>query len=152
MELIVGHVGAPKTEGNGQVVLTPAPGTIPPEGAAPEGSAVGGDPKRVKAKGGTAVAAIIKCNVEINVGNWRMEFNVAAAIMKSDSGLISCFMYGQMDYENFSIGQMLGDGTMKDDHHMNLTLSRVAIVACSSDLVDDYGLNAVKFPNKKGKP
>jgi hypothetical protein len=52
---------------------------------------------------------------------------------------------------NLSIGKLLGDGVMDDDNPMNLTLSRVVILACSGEGVNDCGLNIAHYSIKKGK-
>lgn len=93
LELIVGNVNRPKaSEGKGKDKDTTSQEAK---------EAVAQKPQ----KKGTPVTAVIRGHVEVDTGDVKLKFKVAAAITKPANEPISYFVFGQIDCENFSIGQ-----------------------------------------------
>ncbi len=155
LELIIGRVGQRTKVEAGKVKVTAesaSDGEQPKEVPSRDPALKEEQEKVEKKNGGIPCVAIVRGTVDLKTDTYSMKFNVAAAIMKPAQGPLSFFVYGQLDCENLSIGKLLSPGAMDDDNPMNLTLSKVAILACSRDGVNDYGLNVAHYPVQKGMP
>lgn len=153
LELIVGRIGQ-RTEvekGKAKVTTETTPHVEQSKEVPPKDPVLKEDQGKVETKnGGIPCAAIVRGTVDLKTDTYNMKFDVSAAIMKPAQGPLSFFVYGQLQCENFSIGELLSPGAMDTDHPMNLTLNKVAILACSGEGVNDYGLNVAHYPVKKG--
>jgi hypothetical protein len=155
LELIIGKVGVSKVEssdvkGKGVTRDDPSLSEQGPDKHAVQRAPVSAKVVNTGMKGGSSVAAIIRGKVNIKTGDRVLRFDVIAAITKGSKGSVSYFVYGVMDCENFSIGKLLGDGQLGDNHPMNLHLNSVAVMACNLENGDDCGLNVARYPIKKG--
>jgi len=149
--LVIRHVGQQRRDCSGKTKLTieTAPQGAQSKEVLPKDQGLKGDEGKTGAKRRTPLAAMARDAVELNTNVFNMKFNVAAAIMKPVQGFLSFFVYGQPNCENLSIGKLLGGGVMDDDNPMNLTLSRVVILACNGEGVNDWGLNIAHYPIKR---